>query len=179
MKKLFVISAFVATQYSMAQEVKWYTFDEAIEAQKTNPKKIVVDVYAPWCGPCKMMEKTTFTHPEIVKILNESYYPVKFNGEGNETIHYKGMVLKNKNYRNNSAGRNSLHDFTRYLGIGGYPTLAFFDEEANLITNLTGGFSAKELEPYLSFIQTDTYKKVTTKEEWENYQKKFKSKIKD
>ena len=40
-----------------AQEYKinWMTLPEAIEAQKTNPKKIMMDVYTTWCGPCKQL----------------------------------------------------------------------------------------------------------------------------
>ena len=42
-----------------------------------------------------------------------------------------------------------------------------------------GKFSAKELEPYLSMIANNQYKSIKTREQWENYQKKFKSKIKE
>lgn len=33
--------------------VKWMTFEEAIEAQKTEPRLVFVDVYTDWCGWCK------------------------------------------------------------------------------------------------------------------------------
>lgn len=179
MNKLFLFLSFLIASFFLAQEIKWYSFDEAIKAQKKSPKKIFVDVYAPWCGPCRMMDNTTFKHPEIVKIINENFYPVKFNGEGNEVVHYNNMAFSNPKYRANVSGRNSIHDFTKYLGVSAYPSIIFFDENSNLITNLMGGFTAKEIEPYLNFIHTDAYKKVTTKEQWDNFQKKFKSNIKD
>lgn len=179
MNKLFLFLSLFIMSFSIAQGVQWYSFDEALAAQKKNPKKIFVDVYAPWCGPCKIMDNTTFKHPEIVKLLNENYYPVKFNGEGNEVVHYKNQVFNNPNHRANVSGRNSVHDFTKYLSVSAYPSIVFLDENANLITNLMGAFSAKEIEPFLNFIYTDTYKKVTTKEQWDNFQKKFKSNIKD
>ena len=36
-----------------AQEIKWMTMNEALAAQKKVPKKIFMDVYTTWCGPCK------------------------------------------------------------------------------------------------------------------------------
>jgi thiol-disulfide isomerase/thioredoxin len=35
------------------QKVNW---DEAISLAKKNDKLIFVDIYAPWCGPCKKMK---------------------------------------------------------------------------------------------------------------------------
>ena len=64
------------------------------------------------------------------------------------------------------------------MGIYSYPTIAFFDAKQDLITNLRGALTAKEIEPYLTFIKDEEYKKVSTKEQWEKYQRSFKSKIK-
>ena len=78
-----------ATTVATAQQIKWMTFDEAIAAQKKNPKKIFVDIYTNWCGPCKMLSSNTFTNKDLAKYVNDNYYPVKFNGEGNELVNYK------------------------------------------------------------------------------------------
>ena len=36
-----------------AQEINWVTFEEALELQKKKPKKIMIDMYTEWCGPCR------------------------------------------------------------------------------------------------------------------------------
>ena len=46
---------FFSTTFSSAQSIKWLSFNEALDAQKVIPKKIIMDVYTEWCGPCKMI----------------------------------------------------------------------------------------------------------------------------
>lgn len=38
-------------------------FAEILKKAKTERKAIMVDAYAVWCGPCKLMDRTTFTDP--------------------------------------------------------------------------------------------------------------------
>ena len=45
-----------------ADEVKWMTFEQAVERSKTEKRKIFIDVYTDWCGWCKVMDKKTFSH---------------------------------------------------------------------------------------------------------------------
>lgn len=152
------------------------TLEDAVLAQKTNPKKIIIDFYADWCAPCKIMEKNTYNHPEISKILNDLYYPVKFNAEGKESITISGRTFSNPDFESGKK-KNSMHYFTRYMNVNAVPAVVFLDEKANPVTILQGALTAKELEPYLPFIACDEYKKINTRDQWENYRKKFKSTI--
>ncbi len=160
-------------------QVNWMTMEQAIAAQKKNPKKIIIDFYADWNVACQDMDKHTFVHPEILKYLNDKFYIVKFNAEGNDTVNMYNRVFKNPDYHVNAQSKNAMHQFAKFMNINAYPTLIFLDENLQSITNLMGKFSAKELEPYLSMIANNQYKSIKTREQWENYQKKFKSKIKE
>ena len=151
MKSSLSILLFCFFSLSFAQ-VRWMTIDQAITAQKANPKKIIVDFYADWNTACKEMDKETFVHPEI---------------------------FKNPEFQVKSKGKNGTHQFAKFMNINAYPTLIFLDENLQPITNLVGKFTPKELEPYLNMIATNQYKSIKTRDQWENYQRKFKSKIKE
>ena len=66
---------------------------EARAAQKINPKKIFMDVYTNWCGPCKLLEKNTFQNPDVSRYISENYYAVKFNAEGTEEIEFYNQIF--------------------------------------------------------------------------------------
>ena len=181
-KKLIAMVAFVlaATATLEAQEIKWMTFDEAIAAQKKKPKKIFIDVYTNWCGPCKMLANNTFTNKDLAKYVNENYYPVKFNGEGNEVVNYQGQKFENKGYDPSKAHtRNSTHPLTAYMQVQAYPTMMFLDEKSDLITSITSYMSPTQLELYLKMFATNDYQKIKTQDEFQIYQSKFKPTFKN
>ena len=169
---LFVF--FMVIAVSQAQEIKWMSMNEALAAQKKEPKKIIMDAYTDWCGPCKMMDKNTFHNKDVVDFINKNFYAVKFNAEGTEEIKYKGFNYTNPNYVKDRKGRNSQHFFANALKINGYPSIVFFDEDANVIAPVMGYRTPAQLEIYLKMIANDDYKKLNTAEAWQKYQEDFK-----
>lgn len=162
MKKIVYIFAFTLLYSigSVAQvlEINWVTLDEALELQKKNPKKIMMDVYTNWCGPCKMLDKNTFHNPDVVNFVNANYYAVKFNGEGNDQVNFDGKTFSNPNYNPALANRrNSAHELTRYLQVSAYPTIVFFDEEAKVIAPIRGYQKPQGIELYLKLFKEDDY----------------------
>lgn len=158
-----------------AQEIKWMSMNEALEAQKKQPKKIFVDAYTVWCGPCKMLDRNTFSNKDVANYINKHYYPVKFNAEGNEVVKYRDKVFKNPDFDPEKATRrNSIHEFALAMGVSAYPTMVFFDEKGNFLSPVKGYLTPQKLEIFLKIFATDDYKQVKTEEEWQKYQEDFK-----
>src|SRR6185295_7853223 len=78
----------------LAGPIKWMTFEEAVEKSKTEKRKIFIDVYTDWCGWCKVMDKNTFPDPEVARLLNEKFYPVKLDAEQTADITFRGTTFK-------------------------------------------------------------------------------------
>jgi len=157
-----------------SQGINWMTMNEALAAQKKNPKKIFMDVYTTWCGPCKMLDKNTFSDKNVIEYLNKNFYSVKFNAEGTEEVTYKDFTYTNPNYQEDRKGRNSQHLFAHALKVNAYPNIVFFSENGDLIQGVPGYRTPPQLELFLKMILSDDYKKITTTEAWEDYQKNFK-----
>jgi len=172
-----ILLIFILIQAFGHSQVRWMTMAQALAAQKKEPKKIVIDFYGEGYASCKEMDKNTFNHPEIAKIINEHFYAVKFESDGNETVNFAGHSFTNPDYKG-KKGKSGMHQFSKYMNINIIPTMVFLDENDEPITSLSGALKAKEVEPYFTMIATNAYKNIKSRKEWENYQKKFKSKIK-
>lgn len=180
MKKILFTFLLLFTGVLSAQQIKWMTMNEALAAQKKTPKKIFVDVYTNWCGPCKMLEKNTFSNKDLAAYINKNFYAVKFNGEGNEEVTYQNISYTNPDYDPNKGNsRNAVHQFTLALGINAYPTMVIFNEKGDMLFPIRGYFSAKQLEPMVKLMGEDTYLKIKTQQEYDDYLKNFKGTFKE
>lgn len=148
-KVVFILSLCLLNMISHAQEIKWMTMNEAIKAQKKEPKPIFMDIYTDWCGPCKMLDKGTFHDASIVELISKNYYAVKFNAEGNEVINFNGVQYTNPNFVAGKAGRNSMHEFTSFLKVRGYPTMMIFDKKGEIAKDIVGYRTPEQLKTEL------------------------------
>ena len=177
--KNLIFLFFILIQFQLySQEINWMSLKDVAEAQKTNPKNVLIDVYTNWCGPCKLMDRNTFSNTDIIRIINENYYAVKFNAEGNDTVTFMDKVFTNPNFDSTKTQRrNSSHQFTQFLGVNAYPSTLFFDSEMNYLTPVRGYLNPKQIELYLLLFKDNTYKDVKSQDDFDNFIKNFKSQV--
>lgn len=175
MKKIFLITLVLLGFNLNAQEINWLTLEKAIELQQKEPRKIIMDFYTKWCGPCKMLDRNTFKNKDVANYINKNFYAVKFNAEGNQVVKFKGNEFKNPKYDPTKANkRNYSHQLTQYFRVNAYPTMVFLDEEDNLITQIKGYQTPQQLELYLKLFVSNEYKNMKSQEAFNAYHKAFK-----
>jgi len=160
--------------HSSSQEIKWISLEDAVYLQEVAPRNIIMDVYTNWCGPCKMLDRNTFSNKSVINYINENFYAVKFNAEGNDVVNFRGYEFINPNYdASKSNRRNSSHQLTRSLGVSAYPTIIFLDKTSNLIHRLRGYQSPKQIEVYLKLFTDENFKQIQTQEDFQKFYNSF------
>ena len=141
--------------------IKWMTIEEAELAQKKNPKKILVSVYATWCRWCKLEDSASFRHKEIAHYINQNFYPVKFNAESKAPLVFKGVRYNFINEEN-----RYVHEFAQYVLKGklSYPGIAFINETGYLIDAMNGYMDAYYMEAVLNYYGSSAYKTMKYRE---------------
>ncbi|PKQ70032.1 thioredoxin family protein [Raineya orbicola] len=132
---LFIV--FLGLNYESLAQVRFMngSWQEALnEAQKQN-KPIMVDFYTTWCGPCKLMTKTTFANTQVGDFADAYFIALKIDCEKGE-----GIQLAQK------------------YEVFNYPTIAFIDKNGNLLGKEVG---YKNVDDFLELMQK--YRKKVTK----------------
>jgi thioredoxin-related protein len=164
---LFIIALALLSfkpDHKESKKMNWLTFEQVIELQKTNPKKIIVDVYTNWCGWCKKMDKATYSDSSIISQIEEDYYIVKFNAEQKEPITFRDKTFNfSQQYRSHELAVGLLS------GKMSYPSTVFLDENMDILTVVPGYMEPPQLSPILNYFGKNIYKNKT----WAEYEKTF------
>lgn len=154
-------------------EVNWYTWEDAVAANAVHKKKIYVDIYTDWCGPCKYMDKTTFRDPQVVNYLNEHFYAVKFDAESKTPVTHNGITHEYRLFKNSTKG---YHQFAAMLMDGqmSYPTSVFLSKDLSIEQRIGGLLQPAEMHKVLTYIAEETVK--ANPMPWNEYQRQYDTK---
>ena len=91
------------------------TFAQALAKAKKENRKLMVDCYTLWCGPCRHMAKNVFPDENLGKYMNANFVCIQLDME-----HGEGPEL-NKTFN-----------------VKAYPTFIFFDAEGKEMSRFEG-----------------------------------------
>ncbi len=97
-------------------------WNKALKQAKDEKKLLFIDIYATWCGPCKMLKKNTFSDESVGAFFNSNFVNISVDGE--KTV---GPELARK------------------FSLEGYPTLIVADADGNPLLYTVGYISAEQL----------------------------------
>jgi len=110
---------------------------EAVQKKASDQQLMLfVDVYATWCGPCKMMDRDVYTDPAVADYMNANFISVRMDGE--------------TDYGRVYAAAQELE---------GYPSMFIFTMNGEPISKVVGFTPAEQLVPTLK-ATVDGYKEI-------------------
>ncbi|HEV8654442.1 MAG TPA: DUF255 domain-containing protein [Candidatus Limnocylindria bacterium] len=92
-----------------ASEIEWRTWGDAAfgEARERN-KPVLLAISAVWCHWCHVMDETSYSVPDIIKVINDRYVPVRVDND-------------------------ERPDVNRRYNMGGWPSTVFLTPEGEII----------------------------------------------
>ncbi|MCK9255137.1 MAG: DUF255 domain-containing protein [Bacteroidales bacterium] len=151
--------------------INWINLEKALELRLEKPKKLFLFINSDFNNSSKIMLASALRHPVISNLINENFYPVKFD------FNYQDSV---KVYQNTFINENLQENYPHQFVIAllqpdiRLPSIVFFGEDFSLIFALRGFQSPKQLERFLEFFSKDLHK---TGEDWNKFNENFKSKL--
>lgn len=94
----------------------------ALQQAKKQNKLVFLDIYATWCGPCKMLKQYTFTDTSVGRFFNNNFVNISVDGE-------KGVGPQ----------------LAQQYSIEGYPSLIITDAEGKPVLFTAGYMPVQDL----------------------------------
>ena len=144
---LLSISAF--SQGEVKTEIQWLSIEKAEELAKKYDSDMLVFFFRKGCPECTKMKVETLQNLEIIKLINENFFPVTLNARTKATIIYNGKKYTNQQPKED--GETWRHDLYHELVLGGghqyvYPYIVIIDREHQPTKYLPGFYPAIRLK---------------------------------
>jgi thioredoxin-related protein len=94
------------------------SFEAALKQAGEQHKIVLIDFFTIWCGPCKLMDATTWRDPAVISLLNDKVVALQVDAE-------KETALADK------------------FSVNSYPTMVMVKPDGTVLDTLSGYLDAK------------------------------------
>ena len=115
------IAISISSQESKQQVVFYKSYQEGIKLAKINHKAVLLDFFAEWCEPCKVMDNEVLVDPTLSRFFNSNFISIKIDGESKE-------------------GKKLMKDYL----VTGFPTYIFINKKGKTVNRISGALEAKQ-----------------------------------
>jgi uncharacterized protein len=92
-----------------AAEIGWRPWSEkAFQEAQVADKPVLLAISAVWCHWCHVMDETSYSDPEVIRLINERYVPIRVDND-------------------------ERPDVNRRYNMGGWPTTAFLTPDGEIV----------------------------------------------
>jgi uncharacterized protein YyaL (SSP411 family) len=96
-----------------ASEIRWRSWgDDAFAEAREQNKPMLLGISAVWCHWCHVMDETSYSVPDIIKVINDRFVPVRVDND-------------------------ERPDVNRRYNMGGWPSTVFLTPEGEIIHGAT------------------------------------------
>lgn len=118
-----------------------------INNASTNNKQVLIFFHMTHCGYCKRMEHKTFQDKKVKQLINNNFIFIDINIDNDEKI-----IFNNNIY--------SKNDFAHHLDVDFFPTVVFFDENADITYTARGYRKVEKFQKILEYIDTKSFETI-------------------
>jgi len=127
--------------------IKWLALNEAEALSAKHYKEILLFFYRENCDYCEKMKSQTFSDSEVIKLINDNFFPVMINGKSKYPIIYNKKKFINE--KPNAEDEPYFHNLFKELvelkdGNYYWPTIVMINSEHKKIIQGSGFWSKEQ-----------------------------------